>query len=90
MLVAELRGRSGTLVILNMVLLFLPAARNNPLIWILYISFDTYNLLHRWLGRIIVLESVVHTAAWAVNAAEEQDIGVMLSRLRDIPFFTGD
>jgi hypothetical protein len=87
-LVAELRGRSGTLAILNMVPLFLLAARNNPLISILHISFDTYNLLHRWLGRIIVLESVVHTAAWAVNAVDEQDIGDMLSRLRDTPFFT--
>jgi predicted ferric reductase len=87
-LVAELRGRSGTLAVLNMVPLFLLAARNNPLISILHISFDTYNLLHRWLGRIIVLESVVHTVAWAVNAVDEQDIGDMLSRLRDTPFFT--
>ncbi|KAJ5910744.1 uncharacterized protein N7473_000047 [Penicillium subrubescens] len=87
-LIAELRGRSGTLAILNMVPLFLLAARNNPLISILHVSFDTYNLLHRWLGRIIVVESVVHTAAWAVNAVDEQDIGDMLSRLRDTPFFT--
>ncbi|KAF3398372.1 Ferric/cupric reductase transmembrane component 1 [Penicillium rolfsii] len=87
-LVAELRGRSGTLAVLNMVPLFLLAARNNPLIPILHISFDTYNLLHRWLGRIVVLESVVHTAAWAVNAVDEQDVGDMLSRLRDTPFFT--
>lgn len=87
-LISELRGRSGTLAVLNMVPLFLLAARNNPLISILHISFDTYNLLHRWLGRIIVLESVVHTAAWAVNAVDEQDIGDMLSRLRDTPFFT--
>lgn len=87
-LVAELRGRSGTLAVLNMVPLFLLSARNNPLISILHISFDTYNLLHRWLGRIVVLESVVHTAAWAVNAVDEQDMGDMLSRLRDTPFFT--
>jgi hypothetical protein len=87
-LVAELRGRSGTLAVLNMVPLFLLAGRNNPLISILHISFDTYNLLHRWLGRIVVLESVVHTAAWAVNACEEQNFNHMLARLRDTPFFT--
>nr|QGR04872.1 ferric-chelate reductase [Penicillium brasilianum] len=87
-LIAELRGRSGTLAVLNMVPLFLLAARNNPLISILHISFDTYNLLHRWLGRMIVLESVVHTVAWAVNAVDEQGMGDMLSRLRDTPFFT--
>jgi ferredoxin-NADP reductase len=87
-LVAELRGRSGTLAVLNMVPLFLLAGRNNPLISILHISFDTYNLLHRWLGRMVVIESVVHTAAWAVNACDEQDFAHMLARLRDTPFFT--
>ncbi|OQD78350.1 hypothetical protein PENDEC_c001G00379 [Penicillium decumbens] len=87
-LVAELRGRSGTLAVLNMVPLFLLAARNNPLISILHISFDTYNLLHRWLGRIIVLESITHTAAWAVNACDEQNLTDALTRIRDTPFFT--
>ena len=67
-LIAELRGRSGTLAVLNMVPLFLFAGRNNPLIPLLRLSFDTYNLLHRWLGRLVVLESLVHTAACAVNA----------------------
>jgi hypothetical protein len=86
-LVAELRGRSGTLAVLNMVPLFLLAARNNPLISILHISFDTYNLIHRWLGRIIVLEAITHTAAWAVNACDEQDLTAALARLRDTPFF---
>ncbi|KAJ5167192.1 uncharacterized protein N7482_005973 [Penicillium canariense] len=86
-LLAELRGRSGTLAVLNMVPLFMLAARNNPLISILRISFDTYNLLHRWLGRIIVLESVVHTAAWAVNAVDEQGLTEMLAHLRETPFF---
>ncbi|KAJ6145628.1 FAD-binding 8 [Penicillium chermesinum] len=87
-LVAELRGRSGTLAVLNMVPLFLLASRNNPLISILHISFDTYNLLHRWLGRIVALETVVHTAAWAVNAVDEQDFSDMLRRLRTTPFFS--
>ncbi|CAG7975961.1 unnamed protein product [Penicillium salamii] len=87
-LLAELRGRSGTLAVLNMVPLFILAGRNNPLISILHISFDTYNLLHRWLGRMVVIESVVHTAAWAVNAVDEQDFAHMLDRLQTTPFFT--
>ncbi|KAJ5161753.1 hypothetical protein N7492_007145 [Penicillium capsulatum] len=87
-LVAELRGRSGTLAVLNMVPLFLLAGRNNPLIWLLHISFDTYNLIHRWLGRIIVLEAITHTAAWAVNACAEESLADMLERVRNTPFFT--
>ena len=66
-LIAELRGRSGHLAVINMLILVLFAARNNPLIPILSVSFDTFNLFHRWIGRIIVLESLVHMIAWFVN-----------------------
>ncbi|KAI4190525.1 MAG: hypothetical protein LQ346_004901, partial [Caloplaca aetnensis] len=66
-LIAELRGRSGHLAVINMLALVLFAARNNPLIPILSVSFDTFNLFHRWIGRIIVLESLVHVIAWWVN-----------------------
>ncbi|KAH7196242.1 hypothetical protein BKA60DRAFT_432933, partial [Fusarium oxysporum] len=52
---AELRGRSSTLALVNMVPLIILAGRNNPLIPVLKISFDTCNLLHRWIGRIVVL-----------------------------------
>ncbi|OAQ67189.1 metalloreductase [Pochonia chlamydosporia 170] len=67
-LCAEIRGRSGTLAMVNMVPLIIFAGRNNPLISILKISFDTYNLLHRWMGRIVVVEVIIHTIAWAIPA----------------------
>lgn len=44
------------------------AARNNPLINWLNLSFDTFNLLHRWTGRIVVLEALTHAIAWATSA----------------------
>ncbi|KAI1349946.1 ferric reductase like transmembrane component [Xylaria sp. FL0043] len=65
-LAAEVRGRSGTLAVVNMVPLIILAGRNNPLISLLKVSFDTYNLLHRWMGRMVVIEAVIHTIAWAV------------------------
>ncbi|GAP86612.1 putative ferric reductase [Rosellinia necatrix] len=65
-LAAEIRGRSGTLAVVNMVPLIILAGRNNPLIPLLKVSFDTYNLLHRWMGRMVVLEALIHTVAWAV------------------------
>ncbi|KAJ1335720.1 FreB [Microdochium nivale] len=70
---AEVRGRSGTLAVVNMVPLIILAGRNNPLIPLLRVSFDTYNLLHRWMGRVCVVESIVHTCAWlyVVVAAED-------------------
>jgi predicted ferric reductase len=64
-LLAEVRGRSGTLAVVNMVPLIILAGRNNPLIPLLKVSFDTYNLLHRWMGRMVVLEALIHTIAWA-------------------------
>ncbi|TPX14488.1 uncharacterized protein E0L32_005452 [Thyridium curvatum] len=63
---AELRGRSGTLAAVNMVPLIILASRNNPLIGMLKISFDTYNLIHRWMGRTVAIEVIIHTVAWAV------------------------
>ena len=65
---AELRGRTGHLAMVNMLPLFILAGRNNPLIPFLRVSFDTYNLIHRWLGRLVILEALVHTACWAANS----------------------
>ncbi|KAG9245373.1 ferric reductase like transmembrane component-domain-containing protein [Calycina marina] len=74
---AELRGRSGYLALMNVVPLVLLAGRNNPLISWLQISFDTYNLIHRWLGRVVTIEAVVHTCAWAyVKLAETSWEGI--------------
>lgn len=65
--VAQLRGRSGYLAVTNLLPTVLFAMRNNPLIPLLKISFDSFNLMHRWLGRITVLETIVHTLAWAIT-----------------------
>ncbi|KAI0850765.1 ferric reductase like transmembrane component-domain-containing protein [Daldinia vernicosa] len=80
-LAAEIRGRSGTLALVNMVPLIIMAGRNNPLIGLLRVSFDTYNLLHRWMGRMVVIEAVIHTIAWAVVAAAAHGYDGMNYRL---------
>ncbi|KAI1760946.1 ferric reductase like transmembrane component-domain-containing protein [Hypoxylon sp. FL1150] len=80
-LAAEIRGRSGTLALVNMVPLIIMAGRNNPLIVLLRVSFDTYNLLHRWMGRMVVIEAVIHTIAWAYVAAAADGFAGMNSRL---------
>ncbi|KAF2756900.1 hypothetical protein EJ05DRAFT_47298 [Pseudovirgaria hyperparasitica] len=66
-IMASLRGRSGTLAAVNLIPTILFALRNNPLIWLLHVSYDTFNLLHRWAARIVVIETVVHTVAWFIN-----------------------
>ncbi|KAF3481181.1 FreB [Arthroderma uncinatum] len=86
-LVAELRGRSGNLAVLNMIPLFVLAGRNNPLIPLLRVSFDTYNLIHRWLGRIVIIESVVHTVAWMINAVGADGLEKMWYDVCHEPFY---
>ncbi|KAI9050036.1 hypothetical protein LZ554_006181 [Drepanopeziza brunnea f. sp. 'monogermtubi'] len=66
---SELRNRTGTLAVVNMVPLVIMAGRNNILINWLNMSFDTFNLLHRWFGRIVALEALAHTIAWMLAAA---------------------
>ncbi|RMZ81123.1 hypothetical protein DV738_g2418, partial [Chaetothyriales sp. CBS 135597] len=58
-----LGDRTGILSVANLVPLVIMATIKNPFIQMLDISYDTYNLMHRWLGRLCVLEAVVHTAA---------------------------
>lgn len=60
-------SRTGIMSVINMIPLFLLAGRNNPIIKLTGISFDTMNLIHRWFGRIVILEAIAHTAAWMAN-----------------------
>ncbi|KMU72182.1 metalloreductase [Coccidioides immitis RMSCC 3703] len=87
-LVAEVRGRTGNLAVLNMIPLFILAGRNNPLIPLLRVSFDTYNLLHRWIGRVVALEAIAHTLAWAINAVDATGWDSMWRGLREDSFYT--
>tara|TARA_R110002003_G_scaffold296_2_gene18598 strand:+ start:9402 stop:11222 length:1821 start_codon:yes stop_codon:yes gene_type:complete len=65
---AAFRGRCGTLAAYNLVLAVLFALRNNPLIWILHVSFDTFNKFHQWTARLVVCEATAHVLAFAYNA----------------------
>ncbi|KAL8815771.1 MAG: hypothetical protein Q9223_005123 [Gallowayella weberi] len=63
-ILAELRGRTGHLAFVNMMPLMVFAGRNNVLIPLLRVSFDTFNIFHRWISRLVVIEAIAHTIAW--------------------------
>ncbi|KAH7084134.1 ferric reductase [Paraphoma chrysanthemicola] len=65
---AAFRGRCGTLAAYNLVLTVPFALRNNPLILMLHISFDTFSTFHRWNARLVVCEATAHVLAFAYNA----------------------
>ncbi|KAF1942954.1 hypothetical protein EJ02DRAFT_443725 [Clathrospora elynae] len=79
---AALRGRSGTLAALNLIPTVLFALRNNPLITLLQVSYDDFNLFHRWAARITIAEAIVHTVSWMYNTAHSAGWAVVMSGLR--------
>lgn len=62
------------------------AARNNPLINWMNMSFDTFNLLHRWFGRIVVLEALAHTIAWIVTTVSTTGWAAVQKAITGTPF----
>lgn len=64
------------------------AGRNNILINWLNISFDTFNLLHRWFGRIVVLEAVAHTVAWMLATHAKGGWAAIQAAITGTPFIT--
>jgi hypothetical protein len=83
---ALLRNRSGVLSVVNMVPLFIFVGRNNPLIRLLGISFDTYNLLHRWIGRIVILEALTHTLAFLASNAHTKGWAAAFKTATTVPY----
>ena len=75
-LILHLRNRTGSLALMNMMPLVLIAGRNNPLISWTRIQFDTWNLIHRWLGRIVTALAIAHSVCelfyFDVRAKETQ------------------
>ncbi|KAK5111466.1 hypothetical protein LTR62_004918 [Meristemomyces frigidus] len=83
--VAQLRGRSGSLAVFNFIPTIVFAMRNSPLIWMTGVSYDTYNLLHRWCARILTVEVIIHTICWAVNtraSGGERQVWISLATSR--------
>ncbi|KAI5851114.1 ferric reductase like transmembrane component-domain-containing protein [Morchella snyderi] len=55
----------------NMIPLFVCMVRNNWIGDAVQVNFDTWNLFHRWIGRIVALESFAHMGAWTVNKIDQ-------------------
>lgn len=66
-----LRNRTGTLATANLIPLVILAGRNNPLIPLLGLSFDSWNFFHRWLARIVAVESLAHFLSWLFYSADQ-------------------
>ncbi|KAF2672836.1 hypothetical protein BT63DRAFT_368312 [Microthyrium microscopicum] len=68
--IASLRGRSGLIAVFNLFPTIVFALRNNPLIWVIHVSYDTFQLFHRWAARIFIIEALIHALSWVGNTRE--------------------
>ncbi|KAG9205130.1 hypothetical protein G6514_009594 [Epicoccum nigrum] len=82
----ELLSRSGIMSVMNMIPLFLLAGRNNPIIKLTGISFDTMNLVHRWFGRIVILEALAHTICWIASKVHTKGWAVVQASITGSTF----
>ena len=69
-ILTTLRGRTGTISVANLIPMVILAGRNNPLIQWLNVTFDSFNMMHRWLGRLVILEALAHTLCWIIGKVE--------------------
>lgn len=60
-LMAYWMWRTGVLAFANMPILFLFSSRNNVLLWLTNWSHSTYMLLHRWVARLFLLQTLLHS-----------------------------
>jgi hypothetical protein len=58
--------RIGSLSFANTPLLIALAGRNNILIWLTGWSFDTFQLYHRWIARVVLAEATAHVIAYTL------------------------
>lgn len=87
-LYAELRGRSGILATVNLIPLVVLAARNNIAIPFLKVSFDTFNLFHRWIGRMVVVLSLIHFFAWLAAYVDAKGKDATMKIFHHSPFLS--
>ncbi|KAL4786165.1 ferric reductase NAD binding domain-containing protein [Aspergillus varians] len=79
-------SRTGVMATVNLIPLVLTAGRNNPLITLLQVPFDTFNLIHRWLARIVVCQALAHTFAWAIPKGQEKGWDVVAASITGSSF----
>jgi hypothetical protein len=80
-----LRNRTGTLSVVNLIPITIMATVKNPLITLLDIPYDTFNLLHRWFGRLAILQAIAHTLCYIIGKVQSNGWAGVKEALRS-PF----
>uniref|UniRef100_A0A060SVU5 ARAD1A00286p n=1 Tax=Blastobotrys adeninivorans TaxID=409370 RepID=A0A060SVU5_BLAAD len=62
-------NRAGIIAIAQFPFLVLFGGRNNFLIWVTGWPLDHFNVLHKWIGRGVVVNLIIHGIAYSANYA---------------------
>ena len=66
-------NRAGHLSLVNMPIYFLFSGRNNILIFLTGWTYNDFQVFHKWVARISMLEAVVHSAGYGYVAAQQSE-----------------
>ncbi|KIW35893.1 uncharacterized protein PV06_11784 [Exophiala oligosperma] len=72
-------NRAGTLCVTNLLPIMVLSSIRNPLISLLNISYATFNMIHRWLGRLAILQALAHATCWLIVKVEFEGWAAMRS-----------
>jgi predicted ferric reductase len=72
--------RSGIMAFTQLPLIFLFAGRNNIMMWITGWSFDTFNVYHRWVSRMMTIHAIIHSVGYTVIGARRGALKIYYSR----------
>ncbi|KAI5457526.1 ferric reductase NAD binding domain-containing protein [Mariannaea sp. PMI_226] len=81
--------RTGALAYANLPILWAFSGRNNIFIWLTGWRFSTFNLFHRHIARITVLESIVHSIGYTVFYKKSKPWAAYLEDFKKPWFYLG-
>ena len=88
-LLAILRARTGTMAVVNLVPVTIMATVKNPLINLLDISYDSFNIMHRWFGRVAIIEAAIHTTCHISSVVRNRGWSAFVKSTSDPMIWTG-
>ncbi|KXS99512.1 hypothetical protein AC578_4268 [Pseudocercospora eumusae] len=59
-------NRLGTVALAHIPLVWVFAARNNPLLWLMSWPYDAFSQFHRWIARMFAVIAVGHAIAYSI------------------------
>jgi predicted ferric reductase len=84
-----LRNRTGTLSVANLIPIMVMSSIKNPLISALNISYDSFNLSHRWFGRLSILQGIAHVLCWLIAKVQSKGWAAVGASMQAPFIYTG-